>query len=811
MADLLTIQKPDTKEITQLALHEYIPADRFYSLINSGALDQLTIAATRNGLVWSDQKQGTLKYFRRMKDGFHRTYYVNSSTSKYGRVRPKDEMGAICMRRDIRNYLMADYYDIDMRNSHVSIMLSILAQQPDIKPDTYKNWRYYYDHREDVLEELRQYDPDRDWKQYMTSLLFYGHHDEAKDHPFLCKLVNELNEITRIIQNHNSKFWDYTRRKKGDNFHPGSFLSQYLMEHEYRIVENIISFLYYEYQSILRFKGNNVLSYEYDGFKVLKANVPDIDALLQTINERARVKYPLVEFVNKEMKDRIEVPEVEAVADLQRYEELAELRTDQDVVDILKEMIGNNIIFTGDKSWYYFNGERWRFFKDHPHELRADLHRIVLSFFKERVPESQQMLWEKIRERLPILNQHKIRNDVIGICKDTFYDKENRAAMFNRKDMLFGFDNGVYDLEADEFRPYRYDDYTTHSCGRNYEERDENKIKELMDVLRRIHPPANEFRMVMMIRASGLCGRQPENFIAFNGAGRNGKGFCDEMQQEAMGHDYCMTAEPSLLTKPIPDDGKSPAHAQMRGKRFVITKEPRPNEKFDNSTIKSLTGGGMIKARFLYDNNDHVRQTWTLVCELNERVPLKHRACHAEVARWIDIYFGSTFDEVVAEDDWENRIFVVDLNLKSIEYKDKYAMSFLHILIDHFRIWRQNNYRFELTDQVIQRTKEYLLDCDPVHQFFKAIYQHVGPYKGEFPRERRLPITTIYDSIFDTHEVTLLSKEERRLLSKANIIRYLQGRGIVVHNAHIDTRAYIVNYDRIDNTLTDPLAEEMED
>ena len=267
-----------------------------------------------------------------------------------------------------------------------------------------------------------------------------------------------------------------------------------------------------------------------------------------------------------------------------------------------------------------------------------------------------------------------------------------------------------------------------------------------------------------------------------------------------------MTAEPSLLTKPIPDDGKSPAHAQMRGKRFVIVKEPRPSEKFDNSTIKSLTGGGMIKARFLYDNNDLVRQTWTLVVECNERPLLKHRSCHAEAARWIDIHYGSTFRTDVTEDDWENRVFVADPSLKSAEFKDAYAMSFLHILIDHFRIWQKNNRQLKLTEQVIQRSKEYLLDCDPVHQFFRTMYHHVGPYRfsnGEPARERRLPITTIHEAIFELRDVSLLSKEERRLLSKPNIIRYLQERGIVVYNPTLETRAYIVNYERIDNIITD--------
>ena len=40
---------------------------------------------------------------------------------------------------------------------------------------------------------------------------------------------------------------------------------------------------------------------------------------------------------------------------------------------------------------------------------------------------------------------------------------------------LFGCKNGVYDIEADTFRPYKFDDFVTMNCGYDYEELREGK------------------------------------------------------------------------------------------------------------------------------------------------------------------------------------------------------------------------------------------------------------------------------------------------------------------------------------------------
>ena len=52
------------------------------------------------------------------------------------------------------------------------------------------------------------------------------------------------------------------------------------------------------------------------------------------------------------------------------------------------------------------------------------------------------------------------------------------TVVFDSNYDLLGFNNGVYDLINHEFRPYKYDDYMTMTCGYDYSDKiDDVKMK----------------------------------------------------------------------------------------------------------------------------------------------------------------------------------------------------------------------------------------------------------------------------------------------------------------------------------------------
>lgn len=763
--DLIVIEKPERKEVLSMSLYERMDRNKIARVLNTDILDGED--DEENVLKWKHPKASLMKYYKEMKNDLHRTKYICKTNSKYGRVRPKDEMGVICMMRTIRNFLMADdYYDIDMKSCHVSIMLSLL-KVAGFEEDKYENWMQYYTNRDSIIDGLKEWNPNIDWKTYITSIVYGGNQYESKNHPFLLKLVFEIKEITAFFKQHNPKFYDYIKRQKDKKNIDGSFLSNYLMEHEYRIIEQVIMFLYYE-TKFLKYKGVDVLSYEYDGFKILKENIPNMDAFLTQVNKIAREKYPLVEFVNKPMTEMLELPAMETI-DISKYEEQVKM-TDEMIVDILEECEGNNIIYTGS-SWYYFDGIRWLMYEKEPHKFKDNIFKNVETYFRTHVPEEYSVFWDTWEEKKYLLQSNHVRKNVIEMSKNRFY--REKVDFFDTNEMLLGFQNGVYDLEHGVFRPYRYDDYMTFSTGYDYEEREEDKIAFLYDnVFNKIHTDPLIRNLVLTIRASGLCGKNVERFIILNGGGRNGKSLEDDFQKHTMGYDYCKSCDPRLLTKPIPDSGLSPSHAALDLKRFVFVQEVKENVKLDNDTIKSLTGGGDLDARKCNSNITLVRKSFTLVCECNERPLLSNKAKFAEKARWIDILYESRFSEDVKEDDWENKVFVENTIFKQKTWINEYKMSFMHILLDHFKVWKDNNYVFQLPEKVKQRSLEYLLDCNPIHGLFKQLYEHDKEYKGV------VHVNTIYHEIINLQEYHVLTHREKRLITREALCEYLNERSV---------------------------------
>lgn len=759
------IKRPEKKDLTKMTFHEFVPTDRIRRVLNSGLLLKDTWNIKNWETCWKNEIHSLADYLKLSKEGYVKVNYVNNTNSKYGRVRPIHEMGLCCMRRKLRNYLVKDlYYDIDMKCCHVSILLSIL-EQTDYDKTNYENWLYYFQNRELVHEQLiEKWGNETDWKVFINSILYGGNKKQVKDEPFLNKLALEVNLITEYIIKRNPSFYRFIQRKNNnkDNL-DGSFMAIYLQDHEYRIIEMIINFLYYE-TPYLTYGKYNILSYEFDGFKILKKNIPNVEKLLEEVNQLAQKKYKYVEFVNKPMTEMIDIPDT-----LEIVNEEAEYYTnfsDKSIVDILEKMEGENIMFH-DNRWYYFDGTKWIMDSGKPYKLKDKIKDIVMKYFELHLDESNILLWENVKKNIPLLEMNKKLNEVIDLCKSRFIKSR---VDFDTKEYLLGFDNGVYDLENDEFRPYRYDDFVTMTTRLTFQEREEDKISFLMDLFRKIYPEEDVFELMMTIRASGLCGRNVEKFILMNGSGRNGKGFTNEFQYFIMG-DYAKYVEPSVITKPIPESGVSPNIANMDNKRLCFIKEPSPDAKINNSTMKSLTGGGILDIRGLYTNNTTTRQTWTLVMECNQRPKLENIADVAETDRFIDINHGSYFGDLEKDDPKHHR-YVENKKLKENDFKKNYGMSFMHILLDYYRIWKSNNYTFILPDSVKKRSMKYLHACNPWYKYFHQLF-YLSIEKNI------LTFHHIQNAIKDMDEVRNLPYNERKKMDIASLHKFFEDHGVL--------------------------------
>jgi phage/plasmid-associated DNA primase len=190
--------------------------------------------------------------------------------------------------------------------------------------------------------------------------------------------------------------------------------------------------------------------------------------------------------------------------------------------------------------------------------------------------------------------------------------------------------------------------------------------------------------------------------------------------------DYGYYAEPSLITKDMGSvSGPNPQAANISRKRIVILKEPEAGARI-TSFYKSLTGGGQLNARKCHSNDTTVYQDLTLCCECNTRFMFKETPQVADYIRIKDILFDSNFTH--HEDDYDQKLFVPDPTLKTTEWQDSHRMSFMWILIDHYRHFRDAKYRIDtlVPESVRQRSKQYLEQNNPISGVFDIALEKAG-------------------------------------------------------------------------------------
>jgi hypothetical protein len=211
---------------------------------------------------------------------------------KWGRVFPNKSLGLTCFPKKIRNTLIKNnYIDLDISNAQPSILYNICKSNDILCPILTQ----YINDRENILSQvMKSFNVAReDAKKLFLRLSFFGKVkpwcDELKIKKTNCEFIqNYIKELTNIAEefkNKNKELYDTARRQNKENT-LGSFFSLYLQEYETRIMDCVINWLN-NHTDITTYNNTKVLTYEYDGLKLLKEKVDKygIDKLIQDIQK----------------------------------------------------------------------------------------------------------------------------------------------------------------------------------------------------------------------------------------------------------------------------------------------------------------------------------------------------------------------------------------------------------------------------------------------------------------------------------------------------------------------------------------------
>jgi len=390
-----------------------------------------------------------------------------------------------------------------------------------------------------------------------------------------------------------------------------------------------------------------------------------------------------------------------------------------DICKYLKIIGGHNFVYEKKGNiykLYCFNGKYWEnnniIFRQYiSNELYEFLKRILFEVYWNNRE------FNYLKSKIEKLQTISFKKEIEETYKEY---SGNDEIKFDNKWWLFSFNNIVYDLEQDCFREYKYDDYISITTGYNYREPTQNELETMNNLINSIMPIEEERKLFLQILCTSLEGRCLEKFIVMSGTGGNGKGMINDILLKAIGN-FGMIGNNSILFE-TSKTGSNPEKNNLHKKRLVIFREPPEKNKFENSIIKELTGGGVFSARGHHESNTQKELNLTMIVECNTRPSFKEEPQQAEIRRTIDLNFRSTFTDDITLINPDEYIFKSNLEYKNIEFQEKHKFALLKILFDTYKIYKRNNYTLEIPNSIRERTNLYLeMSCN-ILQWFKDNY-----------------------------------------------------------------------------------------
>lgn len=369
-----------------------------------------------------------------------------------------------------------------------------------------------------------------------------------------------------------------------------------------------------------------------------------------------------------------------------------------------RDRYGDNVRHVAGRSWYAFDGAHWKPDADGESMRRAKELTDEMLAAAEAIADSAE---RKKATQWALRTQS--RGGLAAIVDVASTERPIAATLgdFDADPWLLNTPSGAIDLRSGEPRPNRREDMCSKITGAAFDPA--ATCPQFERFLTRTFD-GNEELIAFVQRAAGysLTGSTREQvlFIAF-GSGNNGKGVMFETFRHVVGT-YQSNATFDLLTARR-NGGASPDIARLAGARFVTASEAEATHTFNESVLKSLTGGDRLTARLLHQNPVEFDPQFKLWLATNHR-PIITGTDHAIWRRVLLIPFTVTIPR-------EERDPELTTRLRSE------ASGILNWMLAGCAAWQRDG--LTPPDAVQYATQEYRRDMDPLAGFFETCIERV--------------------------------------------------------------------------------------
>ena len=266
---------------------------------------------------------------------------------------------------------------------------------------------------------------------------------------------------------------------------------------------------------------------------------------------------------------------------------------------LFADMFRHEARFVKDlRQWRWFDGKRWVVDEGNVLTLgkSGEITRALAARAYHKLTPDHE--YEELLKAAQKTQRRQCRENIIALAK-----AEPGIAIssteFDGDAMLLNCQNGTIDLRTGDLRPSVPGDLMTKILPVNY---DASATCSRWDAF--LPETLQDRETISFVqRFVGYCltGDDSEHVIVFcYGAGANGKTVLVETIQALLG-DYAVTAPTSLLmakqNDPHPCD-----RMPLKGARMAAFSEVPSGQRFDEATVKSLTGGDTITGRGMHEN-----------------------------------------------------------------------------------------------------------------------------------------------------------------------------------------------------------------
>lgn len=320
-------------------------------------------------------------------------------------------------------------------------------------------------------------------------------------------------------------------------------------------------------------------------------------------------------------------------------------RNDSENADRLAALCAGKFLYCVDlKTWLKYDGRKWD--RVEPVELQeparlaikkelADMS-AAYAIYTQGGGELDKKLQDAYNSILSYLNgaaQNKVYIDNAIKLAAGKPSMMCHAGDFDNAPYLLNCTNGVLNLKTFELMPHSPKQMFMKCTRAAYTPREHSSLWR--DTMRQIVPDNDTYEYVQRMAGYCLTGNCSEELLFFlHGHGGTGKGTFTETLGYALG-DYSESVPVEILLSSKWEKGgnsPSPYIAGLKGTRLAFSSESGMGNYFDEATLKHLTGGDTITARFLHSNPITFEPSHKLVISSNY-MPAIHDATDDGVKR----------------------------------------------------------------------------------------------------------------------------------------------------------------------------------